>query len=57
MNEQKPDIISNPFDDEISALLETYRRQSDPTTIHGYSEVLHHDYSDYSVYSESSCCC
>ena len=43
----------NPVEQEesVDSLLKKYEQQAEDDSIHSYSELLHHDYSD------SSCCC
>lgn len=38
---------------DYKELLEQYDNQAKEANTHSYSEVLHHDYSDYS----EGCCC
>ena len=41
-------------DSDTAALLEKYKQQVEDGDVHSYSELLHHEYYDY---SDSHCCC
>lgn len=41
-------------DAEVESLLAEYNKQAETEGKHGYSELFH---SDYSNYSDSCCCC
>ena len=40
--------------EDVKSLLEQYEEQVKDADVHAYSELLHHDYGDY---SDSGCCC
>ena len=46
---------TSPSDrNETAELLEKYKGQVEDGDVHSYSELLHHEYYDY---SDSNCCC
>lgn len=51
MEKETRQNIASEQEESVNELLKKYEEQAEDTSVHGYSETFHNDYSD------TGCCC